>query len=61
MTKKERVDKLLKEAHLIINEASSISISKSSKDIAKRKAKQVWKKIKDIDPAIWDILKIDMK
>ena len=32
MTKKERIDKILKDSHLIINEATGTDISKTRKD-----------------------------
>ena len=60
MTKKERVDKLLRQAHLIINGASGTDINKTTKENAKREARKLWKKIKEIDPAVWDILKAEL-
>ena len=53
MTKKERVDSLLRKAHLIINGASGLDISKTAKENAKREARKLWKEIKEIDPKTW--------
>ena len=60
MTKKEKVDKLLKKAHLIINEASGLDISKTTKEKAKIEARKVWKQIKEIDPKVWEVLKAEL-
>mgnify|MGYP003135960477 CR=1 FL=1 len=60
MNKKEKVDKLLRKAHLIINEASGLDISKTTKEKAKIEARKVWKQIKDIDPKVWEVLKAEL-
>ena len=60
ITKKERVDRILKEAHLIINNATGLDISKTKKDEAKREARKVLKQIKEIDSRIWENLKAEL-
>ena len=60
MTKKEKVDKLLKEAHLIINNASGLDISKTAKEKAAIEARKILKQIKEIDKKVWDVLKMWM-
>lgn len=60
ITNKERVDRILKEAHLIINDATGLDISKTKREEAKREARKVLKQIKDIDERIWENLKAEI-
>tara|TARA_R110001599_G_scaffold298873_1_gene503690 strand:- start:1976 stop:2161 length:186 start_codon:yes stop_codon:yes gene_type:complete len=53
------VDKLLYQAHIIINEATGKDIPKKTLDNAKAYARSIYKKIKVLDPAMYDILKQD--
>lgn len=54
-----KTDKLLKEAHLIINDATGTDIPKSVLEKAKVEARKILRKIKDIDPIVYDRLKED--
>tara|TARA_R110000737_G_C14503207_1_gene472333 strand:+ start:259 stop:420 length:162 start_codon:yes stop_codon:yes gene_type:complete len=47
---------LLKQAHLIINSATGIDINKTTLENAKREARKVYRKIKDVDPAIYNVI-----
>ena len=60
MTKKEKVATLLRKAHLIINAASGTDINKTTKEKDNLEARKVWKQIREIDPAIWEILKAEL-
>ena len=53
---KKTTHKLLKQAHIIINEATGTDISKTARENAKREARKLYRKIKDIDPKIYSIL-----
>ena len=59
MTKKERIDKILKESHLIINEATGTDITKSKKEEARRESKKKLKELKDLDPVIYERVKVE--
>ncbi len=59
MTKKERIDKILKDSHLIINESTGLDISKSKKDEARRESKKKLKELKDLDPVIYERVKVE--
>jgi hypothetical protein len=63
MTKtiKRKIDKILKEAHLIINESSGTDISKTQKAKAKLEARKILRQIKDLDQKVWDCIKFDIK
>lgn len=54
-----KTDKLLKEAHLIINDATGTDIPKSVLEKAKVEARKILRKIKDINPIVYDRLKED--
>ena len=60
ISNKERVDRLLKQAHLIINNATGLDISKPTREQAKREARKVLKQIKGIDERVWGILKAEI-
>ena len=55
----KKVDKLLHEAHIIINEATGIDIPKTTLEKAKIEARKIYRKIKDIDSVVYDIIKDD--
>lgn len=55
----KKVDKLLKKAHLIINEATGTDIPRSVTEKAKVEARKIYREIKDIDPIVYDRLKED--
>jgi len=59
MTKKERIDKILKESHLIINEATGTDITKSKKEEARRESKKKLKELKELDPVIYERVKVE--
>lgn len=55
----KKTDELLKEAHLIINDATGTDIHKSVLEKAKAEARKILRKIKDINPIVYDRLKED--
>lgn len=55
----KKVDKLLKKAHLIINEATGTDIPRSVTEKAKVEARKIYRQIKDIDRAVYDRIKED--
>ena len=59
MTKKERIDKILKDSHLIINEATGTDISKTRKDEARRESRKKLKELKDLAPVIYERVKVE--
>ena len=59
MTKKERIDKILKDSHLIINEATGTDISKTRKDEAMRESRKKLRELKDLAPVIYERVKVE--
>ena len=59
MTKKERIDKILKDSHLIINEATGTDISKTRKDEARRESSKKLRELKDLAPVIYERVKVE--
>jgi len=59
MTKKERIDKILKESHLIINAATGTDISKTRKDEARRESRKKLRELKDLAPVIYERVKVE--
>ena len=59
MTKKERIDKILKDSHLIINEATGTDISKTRKDEARRESRKKLRELKDLAPIIYERVKVE--
>jgi len=59
MTKKERIDKILKDSHLIINEATGTDISKTRKDEAMRESRKKLRELKDLAPIIYERVKVE--
>jgi len=59
MTKKERIDKILKDSHLIINEATGTEISKTRKDEARRESRKKLRELKDLAPVIYERVKVE--
>ena len=57
MTKKERVDKILKESHWIINDATGTDISKTRKEEARRESRKKLRELKDLAPDIYERIK----
>lgn len=53
---KKETHKLLKKAHLIINNATGIDINKTTLENAKREARKVYRTIKDVDPVIYNVI-----
>jgi hypothetical protein len=53
---KKKTHKLLEKAHMIINSATGTDVSKTSRENAKREARKIYKKIKEIDPKIYNVL-----
>lgn len=60
MSKKKKIDKLLHEAHITINNATGTDIPKYKTEEAKREARKLYKKIKDIDETIYNVIKGDL-
>ena len=56
-SKKERVDKILKESHLIINDATGTDISKTRKEEARRESRKKLRELKDLAPDIYERIK----
>ena len=59
MKKKERIDKILKESHLIINAATGTDISKTRKDEARRESRKKLRELKDLAPIIYERVKVE--
>ena len=59
MTKKERIDKILKDSHLIINEATGTDINKTRKDEARRESRKKLRELKDLAPIIYERVKVE--
>ena len=59
MTKKERIDKILKDSHLIINEATGTDISKTRKDEARKESRKKLRELKDLAPVIYERVKVE--
>lgn len=59
MTKKERIDKILKESHLIINSATGTDISKSKREEARRDSRKKLRELKDLAPVIYERVKVE--
>mgnify|MGYP000011522770 FL=1 len=57
MKKKQQIDKILKESHLIINSATGTDISKTCRENARRESRKVLRKLKDIAPEIYERVK----
>lgn len=59
MTKKERIDKILKDSHLIINSATGKDISKSKREEARRESRKKLRELKDLAPVIYERVKVE--
>ena len=57
MTKKDKIDNILKKSHLIINDATGIDISKTQKAAAKRESRKILRELKEIDLEVYNIVK----
>tara|TARA_R110001583_G_scaffold192082_1_gene358231 strand:+ start:617 stop:805 length:189 start_codon:yes stop_codon:yes gene_type:complete len=57
MTKKDKIDNILKKSHLIINDATGIDISKTQKAAAKRESRKILRELKEVDIVIYNIVK----
>jgi hypothetical protein len=57
MTKKDKIDNILKKSHLVINDATGIDISKTQKAAAKRESRKILRELKEVDPVIYNIVK----
>jgi len=60
MTKKEKVDDILYRSHVIRSNAQGIDISKKEKKEAQVASRKLLMKLKDIDPLIYDRIKIEL-
>jgi len=60
MTKKEKIDKILRESHLIINEATGLDISKTCKENARRESRKKLRELKDLAPEIYERIKPEL-
>ncbi len=56
---KKKTHKLLKEAHSIITGATGTDIPKTVRAEAYKKVRQIYKRIKDLDTPVWNILNED--
>lgn len=56
---KKETHKLLEEAHSVIVNATGTDVPKSQRAEAYKKARAIYKKVKDIEIAIWNILNED--
>tara|TARA_X000001388_G_C2210787_1_gene115061 strand:+ start:939 stop:1127 length:189 start_codon:yes stop_codon:yes gene_type:complete len=59
MTKKEKINKILKESHLIIVESTGLDISKSRRENARRESRKKLRELKDISPIIYERVKAE--
>jgi len=57
---KNKTNKLLYKAHLLINAATGTDIPKYKLEEAQREARKIYKEIRDLDPKIYNILKEDL-
>ena len=57
MTKKERIDKILRDSHLIINAATGTDISKTKREEARRESRKKLRESKDLAPDIYERVK----
>ena len=57
MTKKDKIDNILKKSHLVINDATCIDISKTQKAAAKIESRKILRELKEVDPVIYNIVK----
>jgi len=53
---KKKTSNLLKKAHLIINAATGTDVSKTTIENARREARKLYRKIKEIDPEVYEII-----
>ena len=56
----KKVSDLLHQAHIIINNATGLDVPKYKLEEAKREARKIYKKIKELDPKIYNTLKEDL-
>jgi len=54
-----KTSELLKKAHILINNATGTDVPKYKLAEAKREAKKIYKEIKSLDLAVYNILKED--
>lgn len=59
MTKSEKISKILKESHLIIDNSLGLEISKTEKQKAKRESRKKLRELKDISPIIYERVKAE--
>jgi len=59
MTKTEKISKILKESHLIIDNSLGLEISKTEKEKAKRESRKKLRELKDISPIIYERVKAE--
>jgi hypothetical protein len=59
MTKEEKINKILKESHLIINEATGTDISKTKKEEARKESRKKLRELKDLAPIIYERVKAE--
>jgi hypothetical protein len=59
MTKTEKISKILKESHLIIDNSLGLEISKTEKQKAKRESRKKLRELKDISPIIYERVKAE--
>tara|TARA_S200002703_G_scaffold36838_2_gene31986 strand:+ start:5539 stop:5727 length:189 start_codon:yes stop_codon:yes gene_type:complete len=59
MTNNEKISKILKESHLIIDNSLGLEISKTEKEKAKRESRKKLRELKDISPIIYERVKAE--
>ena len=57
MTKKEKIDRILYESHLVINGSTGTDITKSSREEARKKSRKSLKELKEFAPEVYNIVK----
>lgn len=56
---KQKIDKILKESHLIMVESTGLDISKTQRENAKRESRKKLRELKDLDPIIYERVKAE--
>lgn len=56
---KQKIDKILKESHLIMVESTGLDITKTQRENAKRESRKKLRELKDLDPIIYERVKAE--
>tara|TARA_R110000824_G_scaffold342721_2_gene529179 strand:- start:3684 stop:3866 length:183 start_codon:yes stop_codon:yes gene_type:complete len=60
MTRKEKIDKILYDSHVIRSNAQGTDISKKEKAEAQLASRKLLKQLKEIAPEVYDRIKIEL-